>query len=589
MDRDAVSSPTAMRRHGVWAVCALIVSMVLHGLILARLPSLVVSRLLETPRFPDYPAIALGEVETAPRETVPPPARFRPENPEELKEVLGEADLGAALTSAKLPVPEAPEVSSGYVKGEAESLAQPPTVETPAAWDPRQEILQIERPQLDDRVAALPRRFEVATPRTDRVPDVTLPIERPNDLTSGLVGGLPAGIESLSRPTAELPAGLGSGGGDVELFGVAPGGAPALPPVERVMPVEERNGVQPVEDYLNLATRVFRAADEPQYLYFEVQITRRSEATLPVLPKDMLLLQDCSESMTPWKLAECKRGLIRWLDQLNQGDRFNLLAFRENTTRCFPEWELFTPASKAKALAFIDGLRAQGSTDVYASLQEAMKLGFETGRPVVVALITDGRPTAGITESSVILEKFTQANGGALSVFALGGGQRVNRFLLDLLSYRNRGDSLVVENTDQIPYAMERWAGETRRPVLSDLSYQFSGAATDSVYPASLTHLFLDRPLTLYGRIPADHPSAAFQIVGRSGDAVRDMVFPLDLAAAEKGSDTIRQRWAWHRVYAWIGSYALSPDERKREEIQRLAKRYGLVLPYGFSEAVPRW
>ncbi len=591
MGRDTVSAPTEMRRHGVMALCALVASMALHGVLLSRLPSLLVGRLLEQPAFPDYPAIELGEVERLPREITPPPARFRPENPEEVQAVWGEAEVGTALSAASLPLPERPEVSMGMVKGEAESLAQPPTPETPASWDPRQEILQIERPQLDDREAALPRRVEAATPRTDRVPDITLPIEQPmNDLTHGLVGGLPTGIESLSRPVAELPEGLGSGRGEATaLASVLVTGPVAAPPLTETALVEPEREMAPVEKYLQVATRVFRSADEPAYLYFELQIGRRSEASLPVLPKDMLLLQDCSESMTPWKLAECKRGLIRWLDQLNPGDRFNLLAFREKSTPCFEAWEPFTAASKAKALAFIDSLRAQGSTDVYASLQEALGQGFEAGRPVLVALITDGRPTAGTTESTAILEGFTKANQGNLSVFALGGGQRVNRFLLDLLSYRNRGDSLVVEDTDQIPYAMERWAGETRRPVLSDLSYQFSGVDTDSVYPTSLTHLYLDRPLTLYGRVAADHPSAAFQIVGRSGDQVRDMVFPLDLASAETGSDDLRQRWAWHRIYDRIGAYVQSPSEAKLEEINQLARRYELVVPYGFGGAVPRW
>ena len=231
MDRDTVSAPTQLRRHGVVALCALIASMALHGVLLSRLPSLLVGRLLEQPAFPDYPAIELGEVERLPREITPPPARFRPENPEEVQAVWGEAEVGTALSAASLPVPEMPEVSMGMLKGEAESLAQPPTPEAPAAWDPRQEILQIERPQLDDREAALPRRVEAATPRTDRVPDITLPIAQPvNDLTRGLVGGLPTGIESLSRPVAELPEGLGTGRGDTPLRASAGVAGPVVVP-----------------------------------------------------------------------------------------------------------------------------------------------------------------------------------------------------------------------------------------------------------------------------------------------------------------------------------------------------------------------
>ncbi len=115
--------------------------------------------------------------------------------------------------------------------------------------------------------------------------------------------------------------------------------------------------------------------------------------------------------------------------------------------------------------------------------------------------------------------------------------------------------SLVVEETSQIPYAMERWGGETRRPVLSDLTYQFSGVDAASVYPATLTHLYLDRPLTLYARVPADMAPTAFQIIGRSGGQQRDMVFPLALSKTEPGTDEIRSQWVRHRLYEWIGRY----------------------------------
>lgn len=584
-----VSPPTSLRRHGVAAWCALIVSLVLHAYLLYRLPPMLMGAWSDYPVFPDYPAITLGQVEREPQPALPPQQRFRPENPEELKDLWGAADLLAALPAADLPVPALPEVSTGPVKGEAEALAEPPPAEAPAAWDPRQEILQIERPQLDDREAAMPRRYTAATPRSDRVPDVVLPVEQPSDLAQGLEGGLPAGIESLSRPMVRLD---GPGEGLALASAMAPAtpgaGQVAWPALDANSLAEPARETKPVEHYLQVATRTFQPPDEPDLVYFELQITRRSEAALPVIPKDVLLVQDCSESMTPWKLAECKRGLIRWLEQLNPGDRFDVLAFRESTTRCFGDWQPFTPESQAQALAFIDSLRAQGNTDVYASLQAALAVPRVDGRPVLMALITDGRPTTGETTGSAIIEGFTTANQGQLSVFGLGGGQRVNRFLLDLLSYRNRGDSLVVEDTEKIPYAMERWAQETRRPVLSDLSYQFSGVDSASVYPARLSHLYLDRPLTLYGRRAVSAPPAAFQIVGRSGAHTRDLVFPLDLAQAAGGDAEIRTRWVWHRIYEWIGQYLRAPTAAQLTEIQDLADRYGLAVPYGFGRAVPR-
>ncbi len=75
---------TSMRRHGAWAWCALILSVLFHALIIARLPSLFLGGMREQPLFPDYPAIALDRVERTPRPAPLMPDRFRPENPGEL-------------------------------------------------------------------------------------------------------------------------------------------------------------------------------------------------------------------------------------------------------------------------------------------------------------------------------------------------------------------------------------------------------------------------------------------------------------------------------------------------------------------------
>lgn len=582
------------RGHPLAAAVAAVLSVVAHIILLSELPPLPLGRILDRTPWQDFPAIELGDVLQGVRGRERPPARFRPENPQDVARVYGQADLEAATASAPLPVPEAPQTSMGPVMGESQALLEPEASGPPAAWDPREEIVAIDQATFDEEVSALPRRYVEQVERTDRVPDVVLPVERPVDLVTALHEEGPPGIESASRPTLR-DEGMGTG------RRAPPGGTPAAEEprddfLEAVAAVQEADDAeevlaatnQAVEAYLALDVRSFRADDEGGAVYFEINIRRYGETSLPVLPKDVLLLQDCSESMTPSKLAECKRGLRRWLDLLGPGDRFQIIGFRASVVHCFDGWQAVSKESRAQALDFIDDLRAVGNTDVYGSLQAALALPRSEDRPLLVALVTDGRPTAGVTGSSDIIERFTRENGTRLSMFALGGGRRVNRFLLDLLSYRNRGDSLVVEDEADIPSAMERWALSLSRPVLTDLSYRFTGVDTAEVYPRTLTHLYLDRPLVLYGRAEPGTGPAAFQIVGRSGGEERDMVFPLDLSAAKAGGPDLRQRWAWHRVYQYIGEYSAQPDPARLDALRVFADRYGLVVPYGFGSAVPR-
>lgn len=577
------------RGHTTAALVAVVVSVLLHAVLLSELPPLPLGSVFDQQPWQDYPAIELGEVLRNPRMETREPARFRPENPEDVAQAYGEPDLGSALTDHPLPVPEAPDISTGPLQGESQALAEPGALPERRAWDPREEIIQIDREVLAEELHSLPRRYVDSVERTDRVPDVVLPVEQAADLVAALQGEGPVGIESASRPTVRDQGVLGAAGLPPAARMGMPTGDLLSQATEMLAPPEEQpSGMDPVEAYLQLSVQTFRAADEGGAVYFQIDIRRSGEAALPVLPKDVLLLQDASESMTPWKLAECKRGLRRWLETLGPEDRFEIIGFRDTVDRCFGTWAPLTPVNRARALQFIDDLRAVGNTDVYASLAAALEASREPGRAVLAVLVTDGRPTAGVTGSSDIIERFSHANQGGLSMFSLGSGRKVNRFLLDLLSFRNRGDSLVVADDAELPKAMERWASEVRRPVLIDLTYRFTGVDGEEIYPATLTHLYLDRPLVLYGRVERAPESAAFQIIGRSGDAVRDLVFPLDLSAAQPGTDAIRRAWAWQRVYHWIGAYTQSQDPALLERLRSFADRYGLVVPYGYGTFVPR-
>lgn len=569
-----------------WAVVALVLSASLHAVVLEGLPPLPLGRVVDHPVWIDYPSIALGDVQVKPPETERPPARFRPENPEEVLKDLAVAGGASGPSGFNLPIPSAPEVAVSPIQGEAQALMEPSVPKPREVWDPRAEILQIDRKIVDDQVSALPRRYAQAVERTVRVPDVTLPREDPADFPVAHGGTGEAGIESASR-AVEWPEGWGN-----NLMGAVESESDFLPEAVSLAGHTDPTIVElpATEQFLALDVQSFRAEDEDGATYFRIQIMRDGEETLPVLPKDVLLLQDSSESISPAKLAECKRGLRRWLDWIEPEDRFQIIGFSDHLQRCFENsWETMNADTRNRALDFIDSLRSRGNTDVYGSLAAAAALPRDPNRPFFVILITDGRPTIGVTGSSEIIEKFSEDNAGRVSIFSVGAGRRANRFLLDLLSYRNRGDSLVLPEDSMLSSALDRWAQETHRPVLTDLRYRFTGIEESNVYPRALTPLFLDRPLLIYGRTGHPEADAAFQIVGQSGGTARDLVFPLNLSEARPGTADLRMRWAWHRVYYLISEHTRTGDASLLPVIREVADKYGLVLPYGYGESLPRW
>jgi uncharacterized protein YegL len=561
-------------RHLVAAAAATLLSVAAHVALLRLAPPLPVGRPPTVNAYHALTPVHLRDVRRNMSDALARPEVYRPENPEQHVDLTVPArELQQALQEV---APAAPELDTGPLAGEEKALLEPAPADARARWEPRQEILQIEEKLLADEVAALPRKYESAGLRSAEAPDVTLPVEWGEP---GAAPG-PAGIDLLARRAGPDAAGgfpgfvAGSGG---------VGGDPIQAESSLLdESLDEITDLQPVEQLLAVNLHTLRSAAEPEVTYFKIEIQRRGSDALPVLPKDVLLIQDCSESMTQRKLNACKRGLRAWIQRLGPDDRFEILAFREKVTHCFGGWSAPGPRAESQANFFIEDMVARGRTDVFESLQQMLRMSESGGgRPLLAVLITDGRPTMGLVDSSEIIEQFTRQNEGRVSVFAFGGGQRVNRYLLDLLSYKNRGDSMVVVDREHIPAGLETWAVQLARPVLADLKYRFSGLDESEVYPRALTHLYLDRPLSIMGRVEGPLPPAAFQVVGHSGAARHDMVFPLRWEQAQEGGEGLRAQWAWQKVYHLIGEHIRTGDAAAMAEIQSLETRYGFVVPYG--------
>lgn len=565
-------------RHVLAALSAVVLSAALHFEAARHLPHFPVGRLAQVREDRRIRSVALGDVKRDLRVAAVRPAQFRPEDPGRRGSGSAAPDVLAGLADVAEPFLAPP---TPALEGRETAMAVPALTEGQGAWSPRQEILEIEEGIHAEDVRAAPRRVSERAPRVAKAPDIVLAAAG-DDRT---LGAFDAGIDGaagpedlgLDRDAAAQGAGQGAGGAS------GLGEAGDLLGEER----DEVTAAKPVEHLLSLATRIYRPADDPETGFLEIRISRRGDNVLPVLPRDVLLIQDCSESMTQSKLNECKAGLREWVERVGADDRFDLMGFREEPYRCFGHWTNSSPVTRARANQFIDEMISRGRTDVYASLEELMKIRRSAARPVVAVLVSDGRPTLGMVDSSDIIEKFRQVNAGRVSVLGVGGGKRVNRFLLDLIAYGNRGDSLIADENSGIPGAMKRWAEEFSRPVLADLEYRFAGLEGVEAYPATLTHLYLDRPLVVYARCARNAEKGILRITGRAGEDLYDMVFDVDVAAAPDGGAEIRTRWVWHRIYALIGEYIETRKPEIMDEVNSLAAQNNLLVPYGGEYPLP--
>ncbi|MDD5707560.1 MAG: VWA domain-containing protein, partial [Kiritimatiellae bacterium] len=314
---------------------------------------------------------------------------------------------------------------------------------------------------------------------------------------------------------------------------------------------------------------------------FRVQVDRRDEAVLPVVPKDIVLVQDSSRSLAEERLYFCRQALREVLATLQPADRFNVVKFNDRPVFCFEGWQTVDETARARAAEFIANMRSEGETDVFASISALRSLPRDPRRPMIAVVVTDGNSTTGVTASTQIIGEFTKLNPGGFSVFALGTHGNANGYLLDMLTYCNRGaSSIVASGRWDIPSAIQSMFMGVARPVLGDVEAVVDLASGADIHPLPAGNLYSDRPLEFYGSCPNATTNLVLQVRGQGGEAKCDVIFNLDLKNAPAGGDALRAKWARRKMHSLIGAYARQPTDALLIEMHRLSREYRLPIPY---------
>ncbi|HSJ13788.1 MAG TPA: VIT and VWA domain-containing protein [Longimicrobiales bacterium] len=312
--------------------------------------------------------------------------------------------------------------------------------------------------------------------------------------------------------------------------------------------------------------------------YFMVTLSPASVASARV-PRDITAVVDVSGSMSGEKLDQARRALHHLLGTLDAHDRIRLIRFHGSVASWREGWAEATPAALREARAWVDGLRAEGGTNIAGALTEAFAAGTPAQRLGVVVFLTDGLPSVGERDPERIAELAERERGSA-RVFAFGVGYDVNTYLLDRLSAAARGTTQYVGPEEDVERAVATLAARIRHPVLTDLALEVAGARIAEVYPRELPDLFADEELVIFGRYtPSERSTIA--LTGRRAGRAESYRTAASFARHEPGNDWLPRLWATRRIGQLTRELRLhGHSDELVEEIRRTALRYGVLSEY---------
>ena len=357
----------------------------------------------------------------------------------------------------------------------------------------------------------------------------------------------------------------------------------------------EANDVRPDGDFqlffiqddadLGLSLLTYKPAGEDGYFLLLASPGVETK-NAKVIPKDVVFVLDTSGSMAGAKLEQAKKALAFCVENLNDGDHFELLRFATEVEPLFNSLRDATKENRTAAQKFIETLKPMGGTAIDDALKKAVALRPVNGtRPYVLVFLTDGRPTVGDIDEKHILENATKSKTGLTRIFCFGLGTDVNTHLLDKIAEDTKAFSTYVLPEEDIEVKVSSFFTKIKEPVLTSPALKFpESVRVTKTYPAPLPDLFKGEQLLVAGRYSGSG-DGAIQIEGSiEGGATGvtkkfayDVKFPVESAE----NDFISRLWATRRVGYLLDEIRLRGESKElKDEVTELARKYGIVTPF---------
>lgn len=312
--------------------------------------------------------------------------------------------------------------------------------------------------------------------------------------------------------------------------------------------------------------------DGKSYLLAFVTPPTVADDAAPPARREVVFVIDNSGSMSGISMEQAKQSLALAISKLKADDRFNVIRFDDTMTDFF---QALVPASgdnREKAIAFVNGLTADGGTEMLPALEQALRNQgpIAAGALRQVIFLTDGA----IGNEAQLFEEISR-NRGEARVFTVGIGSAPNSYFMTKAAELGRGTFTLIGSEDQVAARMGELFGKLENPVMTDMSANFDGARAQDITPNPMPDLYTGEPVVLTAELPEANPSGKLQITGKTGD--KPWRVEMDIANAAQGKG-IAKLWARRKIDDLEASaYRINDAQALDKQVETVALAHHLV------------
>ncbi len=296
------------------------------------------------------------------------------------------------------------------------------------------------------------------------------------------------------------------------------------------------------------------------------------------LPRELVFVIDTSGSMAGESIRQARNALLRGLDTLGPEDQFNVIQFNSQTHALFMEPVPASANNIARARRYVQGLNANGGTEIAPALDAALDDRRSDGGEVPervrqVVFVTDGS----VGNEAALFRKINDQLGRS-RLFTVGIGSAPNMHFMREAARYGRGTYTAISDLSDVERPLDELFAKMESPVLTDISVTWPGqtSATEA-FPGRIGDLFRGEPMVQVVRGLSG--KGELDVSGRLPDGSQwQQSLSLDQAAPGKG---LHRHWAKEKINGLMDSGLTGQiDEEARAEVTDLGLKHQLMTKY---------
>ena len=300
------------------------------------------------------------------------------------------------------------------------------------------------------------------------------------------------------------------------------------------------------------------------------------------MPRETIFIVDTSGSMHGVSMSQAKRALHLALQALKPGDLFNVIEFDSYTRALYPYSRPADSTNVATALNFVQGLQADGGTEMRPALKLALNSPEHETHLRQVVFITDGSVGYEDEMFSMIEQQLGRAR-----LFTVGIGSAPNSLFMRKAAEAGRGSFTFISAQHEVSEKMDALFRKLESPQVTDIEVAWPSSVVVETYPTIVPDLYLGEPVIV--KAQASGPFNTSDTVLISGNSLTGgwtTELPLTAAAESEG---IAALWARARIGELVDKERRGGDAGQlRAGILHTALTHHLVSKYTSLIAVDK-